>query len=240
MTAVGPVRSAWTAAGAMALLAGTAYAQGISLDPAVAAVLLPLLALSVRSSVLDRQRAQRATQEAARLRGSEERQRRLAEAAFEGIMIHDHGIILDANPAMARLCGVEDPAMLVGRNVLQHIAPEFIGLARSNVLSRSEELYELQIRQQHGTCIPVQVWARNIRLSGRDVRVVAIRDISEREQAARFYHLAHHDSLTGLPNRLLFHDRLEQILTRAPLRHARRPPSRRPRRLQAHQRYARP
>lgn len=37
----------------------------------------------------------------------------------------------------------------------------------------------------------------------------------------RMDHLAHHDSLTGLPNRLLFNDRLKQAIQRA--ERARRP-----------------
>lgn len=42
------------------------------------------------------------------------------------------------------------------------------------------------------------------------------RDITERKQAAaRIHHLAHHDSLTGLPNRILFHDRLRLALAQS-------------------------
>ncbi|MDH3664486.1 MAG: EAL domain-containing protein, partial [Alphaproteobacteria bacterium] len=41
-------------------------------------------------------------------------------------------------------------------------------------------------------------------------------DVTERRLAeARLYHLAHHDSVTGLPNRSLFQDRLDQALKRA-------------------------
>ena len=40
-------------------------------------------------------------------------------------------------------------------------------------------------------------------------------DITERKRnEARMLHLAQHDSLTGLPNRLLFHDRLHQAMAR--------------------------
>jgi diguanylate cyclase (GGDEF)-like protein len=41
------------------------------------------------------------------------------------------------------------------------------------------------------------------------------RDVTEAYEAeARIAHLAHHDALTGLPNRVLFHDRLDKALLR--------------------------
>ncbi len=42
------------------------------------------------------------------------------------------------------------------------------------------------------------------------------RDVTERKMAAdRIHHLAHHDSLTALPNRVLFHDRMKDALAQA-------------------------
>ena len=46
--------------------------------------------------------------------------------------------------------------------------------------------------------------------------VVLYTDITElRQREARIQHMAHHDALTGLPNRVLFNDRLTQALSRA-------------------------
>lgn len=52
---------------------------------------------------------------------------------------------------------------------------------------------------------------------GKPTRHVAVfSDISERKASEeRVYHLAHHDALTGLPNRALFNDRLQQGLLKA-------------------------
>jgi len=41
-----------------------------------------------------------------------------------------------------------------------------------------------------------------------------IKEMTERKQA-QLYHLAHHDPLTSLPNRLLFYDRLSQAISQA-------------------------
>ncbi len=52
---------------------------------------------------------------------------------------------------------------------------------------------------------------------GRPVRMVgSLTDITERREAAdRLEHQAYHDPLTGLPNRLLFQDRLNHCITRS-------------------------
>ena len=53
--------------------------------------------------------------------------------------------------------------------------------------------------------------------AGRVTHFVAIhQDMAVRkDMEARIFHLAHHDSLTGLPNRTLFYDRLTQALAQA-------------------------
>jgi diguanylate cyclase (GGDEF)-like protein len=64
--------------------------------------------------------------------------------------------------------------------------------------------------------VPVEILGRAMDYKGERVRVAAIRDMTERRDAeAQIRFMATHDALTGLPNRTLFRDRLEQVLVRA-------------------------
>lgn len=76
----------------------------------------------------------------------------------------------------------------------------------------------LETIHQHkdGHEFPVEIFLQYIQHENEKPRFVAIvRDISEQiEVREKLHHLAHHDHLTGLPNRLLFMDRLERTLLR--------------------------
>ncbi|MGH6935103.1 MAG: putative bifunctional diguanylate cyclase/phosphodiesterase, partial [Methylocella sp.] len=64
-----------------------------------------------------------------------------------------------------------------------------------------------------GTKIDVITYWRNTMFCDRPAQLVAVMDVTEKRQAeARIAHMAHHDALTGLPNRVLFHERLDEAL----------------------------
>ncbi len=61
----------------------------------------------------------------------------LSEATFEGIIIHDRGIIVNANHILAKMTGYE-VAELIGKNSLELITEESQDLMIKNILSGSE------------------------------------------------------------------------------------------------------
>jgi diguanylate cyclase (GGDEF)-like protein/PAS domain S-box-containing protein len=66
-----------------------------------------------------------------------------------------------------------------------------------------------------GTEIDVLTYWRRTVFCDRPAQLVAIMDVTAKRQAeARIAHMAHHDALTGLPNRVLFHERLDEALLR--------------------------
>lgn len=82
-----------------------------------------------------------------------------------------------------------------------------------------EVILESQLTRQDGQHLPVEIRARSIELSGSTYILALCTDISQRkQQEAQIHHLAYFDSLTDLPNRSLFLDRLNQVQSKS-LRH---------------------
>ena len=88
------------------------------------------------------------------------------------------------------------------------------------VINRRAEGYSLEKRfiRQDGALLYANVSTRCVRRANGavDYFVMVIQDITERKQAEEHIErLAHHDALTGLPNRVLLSDRLQQTVARA-------------------------
>jgi PAS domain S-box-containing protein len=116
------------------------------------------------------------------LRQSEERFRRLTTMATEGVLIHEHGIILDANPSITRIFGYELSEVL-GRNVLEFVPdPDDRGLVRDHMQSDSGEAYEISAQRRDGSRVAVEIIGRSAPYQGRNVRVASVRDITERKK----------------------------------------------------------
>jgi len=115
------------------------------------------------------------------LRHSEERFRLFSEAAFEGLVIHEGGRIVDLNSALARMFGYS-PEEMRGHLVWDFLTEESRRLAEPRVHAQHEVSYELAGIRRNGEIFPIEVRVRNLPWQGRTLRVVAVRDITERKR----------------------------------------------------------
>ena len=114
----------------------------------------------------------------------EERFRRLSEAATEGVALHEDGLILDANVALARMVGYTVDE-LVGQSALMIAAPDSRQRVIDAIRSGAETPYEVEGLRKDGSVFPAEVRARVIHSGGERLRVTVIRDISEQKAAER-------------------------------------------------------
>jgi len=141
-----------------------------------------------------------------------DRFRRLSEAGFEGIIISEQGVIVDANTRMAEMlaCKFTD---LIGSKVSDFVAPESLASVENHIRSGSEERYELFARRKEGSTFPIEAQDKSLPYEGRRLLVTAIRDITERKEAEeQIRYLAYYDSLTGLPNRTFYRELVSRAL----------------------------
>ncbi len=175
--------------------------------------------LAVQNQALQEEIGARRNAEGA-LRASELRFRRLFETANDGILLLDcvTEVVTDANPAILSMLGLDQNRVL-GRK-LSELAPF------ANVPACVSAVPELRntehVRFDDWTLetdqgpVEVEVVGTAYEADGEQIAQCNFRDIRERKEAeARIRYLAHHDALTGLPNRILLSDRLTVAIAQA-------------------------
>lgn len=151
-----------------------------------------------------------------RLRESEERYRLLFERNLAGVYRSNlEGTILDCNDALARIFGYRDCEQLKGQSAFTLYST---GEERQRLLTQVRErgtLSNMEVRMRRRDGTPVWV-IENMTLLDNGILEGTIIDVTDRKTAQeQMEYQAYHDALTGLPNRLLFRDRIVIALAHA-------------------------
>jgi diguanylate cyclase (GGDEF)-like protein/PAS domain S-box-containing protein len=133
----------------------------------------------------------------------------ISESTSDAVITFDaNGMIITANSTAETMFG-GDMKDLAGTAVTSLI-PDLKGMLEA---SNPQKDVEAAAYRFDGASFPVEVNLSQFDLRGEKHHVVLVHDITGRkEQMAVMEHLAMHDALTGLPNRVLFFERLRTDL----------------------------
>jgi PAS domain S-box-containing protein len=138
--------------------------------------------VAVFHDISERKRAEAA------LRESEARFRSLIESAPEAIFVQIAARFVYLNPAACRLFGASRPEDLLGRELMERMAPEYRDAVRERILLQRETGKPVPLMEQEcllldGSRVPVEVTAVSIWYRSEEAHLVFLRDITARKRA---------------------------------------------------------
>ncbi len=117
------------------------------------------------------------------IKKSEKKFKKLSNLTFEGILIHDKGVVVDMNLSLEKIVGYSCEE-LVGKNVIDLLVPK----KHQKVISKSivenySHPFELEIKRKDGSIFPIEIEAREfLTEDDKKLRVAAIRDVTKRKE----------------------------------------------------------
>lgn len=114
-----------------------------------------------------------------RLSDASNRFQELFHSTFEGIMLHEKGIIVDVNKPFSDLFNYAREEM-IGMPVMDLVQAEYQQEMREKSMADLSHFSETWGVQKNGATIPIEVSVKDHQWAGRTVRLVTVRDVSER------------------------------------------------------------
>lgn len=156
-----------------------------------------------------------------RLRASEARYRNLVELTPLGVLVQDPQRVLYANPAAARLLGVDTPKSLVGQSPMELVSAASQADLRDQLEALASNRVqpvagELELMRRDGATLATQAVASRIVYGGKPALQLLLRDLDqERKLQTQVDYLTYRDPVSGLPNRQALQETATRVLSLA-------------------------
>ncbi len=108
----------------------------------------------------------------------------LEEATSEGILIHAQARILEVNSTLTTMFDYARQEM-IDRSVLDFVPPLSQAVLKRQLMVNDELPYEIEGVKKDGTIFPIEFQGRNMGYHGRQVRVMAVRDLTRQKHIER-------------------------------------------------------
>lgn len=190
------------------------------LPTVIAALCLVTIVLGCVTAVLLRRQARTLEEK----RRSDSRYRTVVDQAGDGIFMVDAetGRLIEGNFSFRQRLGYGADE-IVGLKVEDILIETPIGVdtaAFARLTNTRSHPREVKQRCKNGQLLHIELTVSHLEIDGRQTLCYIAHDVTERKHIElellrnqrRLDHLAHHDSLTGLPNRLFLRTHLEQAL----------------------------
>ena len=115
---------------------------------------------------------------------SEAKFKNLSNLTFEGILIHKKGVVVNVNLSFEKMFGYSYKELL-GKNIINILFPKkHHQLISKSIAKNYTQPFKIEGIRRDGSIFPIEIEARDIKSgANNDLRVAAIRDISERVEA---------------------------------------------------------
>jgi len=108
----------------------------------------------------------------------------LSMLAYEPLVIHKNGVIVDINASALDLFGYSE-AEMIGQNAIELLFPrETHTLLYKSIAITKVAPYETVARRKNGTLFSIEIESRNVQIETETFRVTALRDVTRRKQLA--------------------------------------------------------
>jgi diguanylate cyclase (GGDEF)-like protein/PAS domain S-box-containing protein len=153
----------------------------------------------------------------------------LFKTSPDGILLIENNLFIECNQMMLDIFGYQSKIEFLQRTSLDFM-PRYQpdkqhslrGLLQMRNIAKKNETHQFEwvYKKANGQTFWADIMLSKISLQGREMLYVLCRDISDKKATAleilrqkdTLYHQAYHDDLTGLPNRMLFMQKLKDLL----------------------------